>query len=57
MKRNMWGETFNSVEMLKQHVDFELGQIAQWEYANAMHESWDCRIQACIDHEGRYFEN
>ncbi len=57
MKKNMRGITFNSVEALKQWVDFKLGQIAQWEYAHALHESWNRRIQACIDHEEHDFEN
>ncbi len=57
LKRNMRGITFDSVDALKHCVDFELGQVAQWEFAHAMRDSWNKRIQSCIDHEGRYFEN
>ena len=57
MKCNMRGITFDGLDDLKCHVDFELGQIPQWEYAHALHESWDRRLQMCIQHQGRYFEN
>ncbi len=57
LKKNMRGIVFNSVDELKQRVDFEIGQIAQWEYAHAMRESWSRRLQQCVDHEGRYLEN
>ena len=55
MKRNMRGEVF-SVEELRRRVDFELGQIAQWEYHHAIHDSWEKRLQSCIDSNGSYFE-
>ncbi len=57
LKKNMRGITFNSVNELKWQVDFELGQIAQWEFAHATRESWSRRLQQCVDHEGHYFEN
>ena len=56
LKKNMRGITFNTLEELRTRVDFEIGQIAQWEFAHAMRESWDKRIQLCIQHGGRYFE-
>ncbi len=57
LKNNMTGITFDSVDKLKQCVDFELGQIAQWEYAHAMRDSWSKHLQQCVDHKGHYFEN
>ncbi len=57
LKWNMRGETFNTLDELKQRVNFEIGQIAQWEYAHTFHDSWNKRLQLCIDHNGHYFEN
>ncbi len=52
----MRGEIFATMEDLHRRVDYEIGQIAQWEFRHALHESWDKRLQACIDAQGSYFE-
>ncbi len=56
LKHNMRGLTFNTLDELKAHVDFQIGKISQWEYVHAMHDSWNKRLQLCINHQGRYFE-
>ncbi len=56
IKCNMHRETFNSIAELKRRIDFEIGQIPQWEYAHAMRESWPKRLQQCVQVGGRYFE-
>ena len=56
MKKNMCGLPFNSVDELRQHIDFEISQIAQWEFAHAIRESWVKRLKKCVEHEGNYFE-
>ncbi len=56
LKKNMRGLTFNSIGELRERVDFEIGQVAQWEFAHAMRESWVKRLELCVEHEGNYFE-
>ena len=55
MKRNMRGIIFDDIQELKQCIDFKIGQIAQWEFAHVLHNSWNKRLAKCIQSEGNYF--
>ncbi len=52
----MHGLTFNSLEDLHKCIDFEISQIAQWEFAHTIRESWVKRLEQYVAHEGNYFE-
>ncbi len=56
LKKNMRGLTFDSIDELRERIDFEIGQVAQWEFAHAIRDSWVKRLQQCVQHEGNYFE-
>ncbi len=56
MKKNMRGLTFNSMDELRERIDFKIGQVANWEFAHALHDSWEKRLQKCVGHGGNYFE-
>ncbi len=47
---------FESLDELHKCVDFEIGQIAHWEFAHAIRESWVKRLEKCVQHDGNYFE-
>ena len=55
LKKSMRGEVFQSVEELKRCVDFEIGQVVQWEFRHALRDSWTKRLQLCVQ-SGDYFE-
>ncbi len=57
MKRNMRGEVFASVEDLIKRVDFEIGQVAHWEFQHTLRESWLKRLEKCVEKRGNYFES
>ncbi len=56
LKKHMRGERFPSLEALQDHIDEEIGMIAQWEFEHAMVESWRKHMCACLWERGEYFE-
>ncbi len=56
LKKNMRGLTFNNMDELRARVDFEIGQVAHWEFAHAIRDSWVKRLEKCVAHRGNYFE-
>ncbi len=56
VKRNLRGEHHGRLELLKQRVEEEIGQISAMEYCNCMLVSWRKHWLKCLEHHGGYFE-
>ncbi len=56
LKKNLRGVRFPSLEVLKQAVEDEIGQITAMEFHHCMLVSWPRRWRRCLEEQGNYFE-
>lgn len=55
IKKMLAGKKYNKIEHLSRAVQAVVNSISQEEYYKSF-ESWQRRLQRCIDVEGEYFE-
>ncbi len=57
LKRNMRGICYCDLDVLRQTIDHNLGNIPAHEFAHAMQDSWRKRLLRCVVTDGDYFED